>query len=139
MKKLLIILTAFFMINTAFNQNNVKNNLQKPADGPVIKFDSLSYDFGEVTDGTKVVHKFHFKNTGNKPLLLTEVAPSCGCTIPTWPRKPVLPGEDNFILISFDSAGKGGTTVVKSISVTTNMTEGNTIVLEISGKVLKKK
>jgi hypothetical protein len=78
------------------------------------------YHFGKVTDGEKVEYNFRFKNTGNKPLVVTNATASCGCTVPQKPEKPVPPGELGFIKVVFDSKGRLGT-AHKTIHVTSNV------------------
>ena len=80
--------------------------------------DSL-YNFGTVTEGEKVAYNFRFKNSGNKPLIVTNTTASCGCTVPEKPEKPVLPGETAFIKVVFNSKGKVGHNE-KTITVTSN-------------------
>ncbi len=80
--------------------------------------DSL-YNFGTVTEGEKVTYNFRFKNTGNKPLIITNTTASCGCTVPEKPEKPILSGETAFIKVVFNSKGKAGMNN-KTISVTSN-------------------
>ena len=80
--------------------------------------DSL-YNFGTVTEGEKVTYNFRFKNTGKKPLIITNTTASCGCTVPEKPEKPVFPGETAFIKVVFNSKGKAGINH-KTITVTSN-------------------
>ena len=80
--------------------------------------DSL-YNFGTVAEGEKVTYNFRFKNSGNKPLIVTNTTASCGCTVPEKPEKPVLPGETAFIKVVFNSKGKVGHNE-KTITVTSN-------------------
>src|SRR5665647_374325 len=54
--------------------------------------DSL-YNFGTVTEGEKVTYNFRFKNSGKKPMVITNTSASCGCTVPEKPEKPILPGD----------------------------------------------
>ena len=85
--------------------------VQVPApSGPVtsISFAEESFNFGTVTAGEKVKHVFKFKNTGNEPLILSDVRTTCGCTVPTWPREPIAPGKSGEIVVQFDSNGKSG-------------------------------
>lgn len=78
--------------------------------GPVtsISFAEESFNFGTVNAGEKVKHVFKFKNTGNEPLILSDVRTTCGCTVPTWPREPIAPGKSGEIVVQFDSSGKSG-------------------------------
>lgn len=73
-----------------------------------VKWDKDSHDFGKITEGEKVTHRFTFKNTGENPLLITMVKPSCGCTSPDWSKEEIAPGKEGFIEIIFNSAGKSG-------------------------------
>ncbi len=73
-----------------------------------IDFKEKSYDFKEIKEGETVEHKFVFTNTGDAPLLLTNVSTTCGCTAPSWPREAIAPGEKGEILVKFNSTGKSG-------------------------------
>lgn len=109
-------------------------------DGAVITFEKKTHDFGDIMQGDKVEHTFYFTNTGNEPLIITNVQVSCGCTTPKgWPREPIPPGGKGELTVSFNSAGKNGrqnkpVTVVSNavnpdgnqITFTTNVLEKNT-------------
>jgi hypothetical protein len=108
---------------------------EKKVDGPVITWEKKTHDFGDIYQGDKVEHTFYFTNTGNEPLLITNVQVSCGCTTPKgWPRDPIPPGGKGELSLSFNSAGKSGkqnkpVTIIsnasnedgKQISFTTNV------------------
>ncbi|WP_162341994.1 DUF1573 domain-containing protein [Cyclobacterium salsum] len=81
---------------------------EKAVDGPVISFEESSKDFGDITQGDKVENVFKFENTGNAPLIISNVAATCGCTVPSWPKEPIAPGKKGEIKVSFNSAGKMG-------------------------------
>lgn len=81
-------------------------NLDIPS--TTIEFESDVHDFGEVKDGTVVEHIFTFVNTGQHPLMIDEVVATCGCTVPTYTRTPVAPGESGMVAISFNSKGRVG-------------------------------
>lgn len=87
-----------------------------------ISFDEETFDFGEIKQGDVVEHEFVFKNTGNAPLQLTNVATTCGCTAPDWPREVIAPGETSKITVKFNSRGKRGTQK-KVISIYSNASE----------------
>lgn len=76
--------------------------------GPVITWEKKTHDFGNIVQGDKVEHTFYFTNTGNEPLIVTNVQVSCGCTTPKWPRDPVPPGAQGEVTVAFNSAGKMG-------------------------------
>ncbi|MFC5271669.1 DUF1573 domain-containing protein [Adhaeribacter terreus] len=100
----------------------------------VLKFESENHDFTKVTEGTIATHEFKFKNTGDKPLVISNVQASCGCTTPDWTKEPVMPGKTGFVKAAYNSNGRPGV-FNKSITVTSNGTEP-TKVLTIKGDVL---
>ncbi|UJP63588.1 DUF1573 domain-containing protein [Mongoliitalea daihaiensis] len=81
---------------------------QSDSKGAVISFKEKSIDFGDITQGDKVEHVFLFENTGDTPLVISNVAVTCGCTAPSWPRQPVAPGSSAELKVVFNSAGKMG-------------------------------
>lgn len=77
--------------------------------GPVITWERPTHDFGDVVQGDKVEHTFKFTNTGNAPLVITNVQVTCGCTTPKgWERDPIEPGASSEITLGFNSTGKYG-------------------------------
>jgi len=70
--------------------------------------DSLSRNYGTITEGEKLNVTFRFRNIGNTPLVIGHVQPSCGCTIAKQPEKPVAPGEEGQIQATFNSQGRSG-------------------------------
>lgn len=107
------------------------------ADPSIIKFNEESFDFGKIKEGEKVTHVFKFYNGSMQPLIITNAVASCGCTTPTWPKTPVLPGKEGEISVTFDSAGKVGLQD-KQITVTANTDPAQTVV-HLIGEVLAKK
>ncbi|WP_291779690.1 DUF1573 domain-containing protein [Cecembia sp.] len=76
--------------------------------GAVMEFKEKSIDFGDITQGDKVEHTFVFNNTGDTPLVISNVAVTCGCTAPNWPKQPIAPGASGELKVVFNSAGKMG-------------------------------
>jgi hypothetical protein len=134
MKKLVILIAV---LGFAF-QVSAQNAAAK-VDGPVITFEKATHDFGDIYQGDKVEEVFRFTNTGNEPLLITNVQVTCGCTVPKgWPRDPIMPGGKGEITVAFNSAGKIGrqTKVVTVVSNASN-TEGGQITFTTN--ILEKK
>lgn len=94
------------------------------------------YNFGKATDGEKVEYNFKFRNSGTKPLIISNATSSCGCTVPEKPDAPVKPGEIGFLRVVFDSKNRVGT-VHKDIKVTSNA-EPAFPVLQLIGEVVPK-
>lgn len=108
----------------------------KKENGPVITWKESSYDFGDIRAGEKVEHTFVFTNTGNEPLIITNVQVTCGCTTPKgFPRDPIAPGQSGEITVAFNSAGRVGKQN-KVVTVVSNSV-GNTNQISFTANVLR--
>lgn len=121
MKYLLTLLTVFTLIgSTAMAQND---DDAKP-EGPSFNFDKTTHKFGELPEGPKAKHEFTFTNDGTKPIIISDVRASCGCTTPKWPKEPIKPGESGNIKVVYDTDGRPGRfTKVVTISANTDSNE----------------
>lgn len=99
--------------------------------------DSETHDFGKITEGEKVTHVYKLKNTGENPLVISDVKPSCGCTSPNWTKDPIPPGQEGKVEVQFDSQGKSGTQS-KTVTVMAN-TEPKVKVLKFTGEIVPAK
>lgn len=98
-----------------------------PDDLPAMTFEGTHHDLGQVVQGTKVDRTYTFKNTGNSPLVITDVRGSCGCTVSKeWPKQPVKPGEKATIGVTFDSEGRSGRQD-KTVTVVANTSPPSTV------------
>lgn len=104
--------------------------------GPVIKFEESVYDFGKVTDGDTVKHNFKFTNVGKKDLIIANAAASCGCTVPSYPKEAIKPGDSGEIKVTFNSTNRVGA-VDKVVTITAN-TQPEQTQVKIIGTVEKK-
>ena len=123
MKKLYIVISVFMISFLGFSQG-------KKA---IITFEKTVIDYGTVDKGADGVRDFIFTNTGDAPLIISNVKSTCGCTIPKKPEKPILPGESDKIQVKYDTKRVGF--IRKSISVTSNASNSN-VVLKITGQVI---
>ena len=73
-----------------------------------------------VKAGPEVEVSFRFKNTGDKPLIISDVHSSCGCTIPEKPEQPYQPGDEGTIKAKFTTEGHIGSNQ-KIVYVTANV------------------
>ncbi|ANF51135.1 hypothetical protein A0O34_11690 [Chryseobacterium glaciei] len=67
-----------------------------------------SFDFGKIKKGDKVEHVYEVTNTGTNPLVISEVKPGCGCTVPDFTKEPIMPGKKGKITLHFDSSSFDG-------------------------------
>lgn len=75
---------------------------------PIMSFEKTEHDFGKVIRGEKVTYRFKFKNTGKAPLLISNVASSCGCTVPEYSKLPIQPDQEGEITVTFNSQSMSG-------------------------------
>jgi FKBP-type peptidyl-prolyl cis-trans isomerase 2 len=83
--------------------------------------DSTFKDLGKIAEGKVVEVAYRFKNSGTKPLVITNVYASCGCTVPEKPEKPYAPGEEGVIKAKFDSRGRPKGVQNKTVYVDANV------------------
>ncbi len=101
----------------------------------VLEFEEDTLDYGTIlqhSDGNRV---FKFTNTGDAPLVIASVRPSCGCTVAHYTKEAILPGKQGEIKVKYDTKRLGGFN--KSIRVQSN-TENGTKLLRIRGTVVAK-
>ena len=98
-----------------------------------ISFKSETVNYGEIAKGSDGVRVLTFTNTGNAPLIISEVKSSCGCTVPKKPDGPIAPGESNTIQVKYDTNRVGP--IRKTVTVYSNAEEP-VKALKIKGEVL---
>jgi len=108
---------------------------QTTTTGAEIKFDKFVHDYGTIYQNDNGTTYFTFTNTGNEPLVLSKVMANCGCTVPTWPKEPILPEQSSSIQVVYDTKRLGP--INKQITVISNATN-STVYLSIKGNVIKK-
>ena len=96
---------------------------EENAASTTIKFDRLKHDFGNVKPDSDNTTEFIVYNTGDKPLILTDVSASCGCTTPQKPEGPIAPGKSDVIKVTFHPKPGQVDEIKKSITVTANTAE----------------
>ena len=99
-----------------------------------MEFDESIHNFGDLNQGEKRTHIFKFKNIGTNPLIIDNVLTTCGCTVPVWPKDPLLTGEQGQLEVIFDSTSKIGRQN-KVITIRSNAKSGD-YRLRISAMVL---
>ena len=121
---LLIAVFAVSCLNTTDKEKSATNVDAVKANADTSNFTSIQWidpekKLGKIVEGQNLQVSFKFKNTGDKPLIIQSVSPSCGCTVADYPKKPIAPGEEAEITGSFDSKGREGLQH-KTISVFAN-------------------
>ncbi|MEI6865365.1 DUF1573 domain-containing protein [Flavicella sp.] len=133
MKKILIAITLFISA-FSISAQTAEPTEDFDTDTPNFKFEEEVIDYGKInknTDGNRV---FKFVNTGNSPLIITNAKGSCGCTVPTYNKEPIMPGDSGEIKVKYATSRVGRFS--KTITLTSNANEPKKV-LRIKGEVLK--
>jgi hypothetical protein len=138
MKKI-ILLSSFALlgiITTSTAQTTEKVDtpqVTKTQDGAKIEFESETIDYGTIENKADGNREFKFTNTGNAPLVISSAKGSCGCTVPTWPKEAIAPGESSVIKVKYATNRTG--TFSKSITLVSNAVNASSKVIRIKGTV----
>lgn len=123
MKKYLFILLAFMTLSLSASAQ------------AKIKLDKLTHDYGTFSekDGVQTC-VFTFTNVGDKPLVISQAVATCGCTVPSYSKEPIKPGEKGELTVKYNGTGKMFGKFRKTITVRTNA-EPQVIRLSICGEM----
>lgn len=123
MKKFITVLfLGFFGLSLSAQEKTAK-----------IEFKTIEIDYGTIEKGADGVRTFEFTNTGDAPLIISNVKSSCGCTVPSWPKSPIMPGDTGEIKVKYDTNRVNP--IRKTITVTSNA-DTPTVALKIKGEVV---
>ena len=127
MRKLLLLVAVLGLSSVSFGQAKIEFMAK-----------DNTIDYGTVSkDSDSGMRTFEFKNTGNQPLMITNVQSTCGCTVPSFPKEPILPGKTGKIDVKYNmSPGP----IRKTITVESNAVnyDGGKVPLKIKGEVIVK-
>lgn len=129
MKKLLIILFIGLVAIQSKAQDVNPDSIV-----PIFQFEEDVIDYGDIAENSDGNRVFKFTNVGKTPLIISQVKGSCGCTVPTKPEEPIMPGEMGEIKVKYATNRIGAFS--KKVTITSNASE-ETKVLTIKGRVLK--
>lgn len=131
--------SALFLITFSTNLKAQQPVTQKTEDvkpdnpnAPEIAFESEMHDYGTIKQGVDGGCEFKFKNTGKDPLIISNAKGSCGCTVPTWPKEPIMKGQTGVIKVHYDTKRVGAFT--KTVTLNSNA-KTDTKILTIKGVV----
>lgn len=105
-----------------------------PMPGAAIDFESLTHDFGAISDDKEVETKFKFKNSGTAEMTISSLQGSCGCTVPALDKKTYAPGESGEIAVRYNPHNRRGKQQT-SVTVTSNVPDKSTVTLSVKTDV----
>lgn len=140
MKKIILLsflFAAFSMVAVAQSEEPVKVNVEQTEQsegGPIMTLESNTVDYGTIKQHGEPLRTVKFTNTGTEPLVIKNARGSCGCTVPTWPKEPIMPGAEADIEIRYATNRLGK--INKTVKITTNE-GGDPHVIKVVGNILK--
>lgn len=84
----------------------VKEAQAKPL--TTVALSESNFEFGKIKKGDHKEHTYEITNTGTNPLIISQVKPGCGCTVPDYTKEPIMPGQKGKITLKFDSSSFDG-------------------------------
>ncbi|GAA5220922.1 DUF1573 domain-containing protein [Membranihabitans marinus] len=117
--------------NATLSDADKNTTFDSPKAKSALKFDQLTIDYGEIEKGSDPYRSFAFENTSDAPVAIKSAKGSCGCTVPEYPKEPIMPGEKNVVKVRYDTERVGS--FAKTVTLVTTTDE--TIILNIKGKV----
>lgn len=126
MKHLLGTLAIALMVSFQLSAQATIEPQAAPASGAIMTLESDVVDYGTIDQGGEPLRVAKFTNTGTEPLIISGAKGSCGCTVPNWPKDPIMPGETSEIEIRYDTKRVGA--INKTVTVTSNDAVGKHVI-----------
>ena len=120
------ILFVLFVIGASFAQ---EINTEATESGPIMTLENNVIEYGTVAQNSDPLRKVSFTNTGTAPLIIQSARGSCGCTVPTYPKEAIMPGEQKDIEIRYDTKRVGPFN--KKVTITTNDLAGERSIIMV--------
>lgn len=92
------------------------------------------HSFGQIEWKHPVTVQYTITNTGDQPLVLTEVEPDCACSVAQWTQNPIAPGAKGTVNVTFDAKALGH--FQKSVAIYSNA-EPHLVYLKFNGEVVR--
>ncbi|MCF6350286.1 MAG: DUF1573 domain-containing protein [Flavobacteriaceae bacterium] len=140
MKKISILLFIGVLAISVNAQKKIKNSnsdeftIKADPNAGIFEFETETVDYGTIVQNSDGARAFKFTNVGKSPIIIAKAKGSCGCTVPSWPKKPIMPGETAEIEVKYTTSKLGR--ISKSITLYSNASE-KTKIIRIIGNVIK--
>ncbi len=137
MKRVLLFFAAFLFLGTfALHADEHEKEEKK---GPKFQFENRTFDYGTLylDDMPETKMDIKFTNVGDEPLVLSNVRACCGTRVTSWPREPIMPGEEEVIKIEFRLAPRPQR-ISRTVTVTYNNPQSPTERFRIVGEVIER-
>ncbi|TWP27329.1 DUF1573 domain-containing protein [Apibacter muscae] len=123
MKK--IILSTFFIFGAI-----ALSNAQQLK---IVNYNNNIVEYGNIEKGSEGKRILKIENTGDKPLIISNIKTSCGCTVPSWTTTPIAPGKKGEIVVTYNTSIVGNFN--KTMVISSNDVENPVLNVTVQGKV----
>ena len=137
MKKLLSLFTFLMFLSGSLLAQNNEAKAKIDETNSFVTFEQEVMDYGEIERGADPYRVFKFTNVSDEPVVIKSARGSCGCTVPTYPKEPIGPGETAEVKVRYDTNRVGAFTKTVTLSIAKGERQV-TRVLTIKGKVNQK-
>ena len=97
--------------------------------GAILRFEEHTHDFGDIArKGGDLVYDFRLRNEGDTPLVLTRVTTTCSCLKGSFSKRPIPPGGESTLRITYEPHKSEEGIFNKVIRVSSNSAEGIVLV-----------
>lgn len=132
MKKLIMSVAVLVAIAATYAQMSAKAASDNPNKAS-FAWESTTHDFGKVEKGKPINFEYNFTNSGDIPLIISNVKASCGCTVTDYTTEAIKPGESGMVKATYNASKVG--VFSKSVTVIANTNE-DPVILVLKGEVV---
>lgn len=100
----------------------------------ITNFENNTVDYGNVNKGSNGKRIIKIQNVGDKPLIISNINTSCGCTVPQWTTEPIAPGKKGEITVTYNTSNVGRFS--RTITISSNDEKKPNLPVRIEGVVL---
>ncbi|WP_303811049.1 DUF1573 domain-containing protein [Apibacter mensalis] len=100
----------------------------------ITNYENNTVDYGNVNKGSNGKRIIKIQNVGDKPLIISNINTSCGCTVPQWTTEPIAPGKKGEITVTYNTSNVGRFS--RTITISSNDEKKPNLPVRIEGVVL---
>lgn len=100
----------------------------------ITNYENNTVDYGNVNKGSNGKRIIKIQNVGDKPLIISNINTSCGCTVPQWTTEPIAPGKKGEITVTYNTSNVGRFS--RTITISSNDVKKPNLPVRIEGVVL---
>jgi hypothetical protein len=85
----------------------VRTGTNEQKKGAVIFIRNQNINAGKIEQNTPLMRDVYYLNRGDESLIISNVRTSCNCTVASFSKTPLMPGDSAKIVLELDTENKG--------------------------------